>query len=185
MKKNVAGSGTSSDPGIATKRRKVSEIWWISYEKGGKQIRESAHTANESEAWRLLKDRDGKITSNQPTGRVIERTTLDDLLKLIENNYAVKGRRSLRRVEYAERNLREYFDGGRRASNVASEDIAAYAAYQTEKGAAPASVNYDMAILRRGFWLGKKIVSALPDFKMMGLSNTRKGFLSPGLSRGP
>ena len=133
----------------------------------GKQIRESAHTNNESEAWGFLKDRDGKVTNNQPTGRVIERTTLDDLLKLIENNYVVKGRRSLRRVEYAERNLRDYFGGGRRARNITSDDIAAYAAYQTEKGAAPASVNYDMAILRRGFRLGKKIVSAILDFEMM------------------
>ena len=101
------------------------------------------------------------------------------MLKLIENNYVVKGRRSLRRVEYAERNLRDYFGGGRRARNITSEDIAAYAAYQTEKGAAPASVNYDMAILRRGFRLGKKIVSASPDFEMMGLINTRKGFFEP------
>jgi len=123
-----------------------------------------------------LRDRNAKVTNNQPTGRVIERTTLDDLLKLIENNYAVKGRRSLRRVEHAERNLREYFGGERKARDVTSEDIAAYAAYRTEKGAAPRSINYDTAILRRGFRLGKKIVSATPDFEMMGLSNIRKGF---------
>jgi len=165
---------------------KVSEIWWVSYQKVGKQLRESARTTNETEAWRFLKDRNGKVTNNQPIGHAIERTTLDDLLKLIANNYAVKRRRSLRRVKYAARNLREYFGGDRKAQNITSEDIAAYAAYRTGKGAAPASINYDVAILRRGFRLGKKIVSSIPDFEMMGLSNTRKGiFEPPGLSRGP
>jgi hypothetical protein len=75
MKKNYRGFGYIFRPRYSDKKtgeRKVSEIWWVSYQKGGKQIRESAHTANESEAWRFLKDRDGKVheqSTDRPRNR--------------------------------------------------------------------------------------------------------------------
>ena len=54
-------------------------------------------------------------------------------------------------------------------------------AKRLEQGAKPATVNYELAMLRRAFRLGGRAgkVAARPEIQMLHVENTRKGFFEP------
>ena len=49
-------------------------------------------------------------------------------------------------------------------------------ARRLEVGAKPSTINYELAMLRRGFRLGRALVSSQPKFEMLKVDNARKGF---------
>jgi hypothetical protein len=67
-----------------TRERKTSEMWWISYSIHGKRHRENAHTTKEGDAGKLLKLRLGQAAIGMPVGPQVERTTLSDILRMVE-----------------------------------------------------------------------------------------------------
>ena len=158
---------------------KTSQIWWISYSVRGDRQRESSESANRADAVRLLKLRTGQAAMGKPVGATVERTTLDDLIAMVEADYIANGRRSLDRVKFAARHLRAFFDGHCKARALTSDRIVAFQAYRREQGAKPSTVNYEVAVLRRGFRLGRNKVPARPDFVMQEVDNVRKGFFEP------
>jgi len=149
-----------------TGEEKTSAIWWVSYPSNGKQLRESTHTADSKKAGKFLKDRIGKVATNQPTGRVVERTTLKDLLDMVEADYKANGRRSLERMIDATVHLRELLNPARKARDITVDMLTSYKAERLET-AKPSTVNYELAILRRGFRLGRHKVPQRPDFEML------------------
>jgi hypothetical protein len=67
----------------------------------------------------------------------------------------LNGRKSLARVKHAATHLKEFFDACAKARVVITSDrISAYQAERLERGAKPATVNYELAVLRRAFRLG-------------------------------
>jgi hypothetical protein len=48
---------------------RLGRIWWIKYYRNGKPIPESAGTAKETEARRMLKEREGRVATGQPISR--------------------------------------------------------------------------------------------------------------------
>ena len=60
----------------------------------GKRIRESSESRNQAVAARLLKKRIGEAAAGKPVGPDVEKTTLADLKKMIEDEYTANGRRS-------------------------------------------------------------------------------------------
>ena len=64
------------------------------------------------------------------------------------------------------------------ARTVSRDRITAYTAHTLEEGAKPATINYDLAILRRGFRLALDAgqVATVPKVSLLHLDNTRKGF---------
>lgn len=155
---------------------RTAATWWISYSDHGKRIRENAHTENHAAAVRTLKERIGRVGRGEAVGPQLERTTLDDLLILVADDYKNNGRRSADRVAQASTRLREYFGEHRRAREI--EDVSAYQAQRLEDGAARSTVNYECAILRRGFRLAlkKRRVASVPNFDLLHVSNARQGF---------
>src|SRR5882757_10384153 len=93
-----------------TRERKTAETWWISYSTHGKRHRENAHSTKEADASRLLKLRLGQAAIGMPVGPQVERTTLEDILKMVEMDYTANGRRSLSRVKHAAAHLKLFFD---------------------------------------------------------------------------
>jgi hypothetical protein len=73
---------------------KEAAVWWITYSVHGKRTRESSESTNRADAVRLLKRRIGDAQAGKPVGPQIERTTLDDLLAMVEADYKANGRRS-------------------------------------------------------------------------------------------
>jgi len=116
-----------------TLERKTAETWWISYSIHGKRHRENAHSTKEGDATKLLKLRLGQAAIGVPVGPQVERTTLDDILKMVEVDYAANGRKSLARVKHAAAHLKEFFDACAKARVITSDRISAYQADRLEQ----------------------------------------------------
>src|SRR2546425_10030328 len=76
-------------------------IWWIEYWHRGKQYRESSKSRDRKKAERLLEGRRDEIGADRLglkpfAGARQERVTVADLLKTVERDYEISGRRSLR-----------------------------------------------------------------------------------------
>jgi integrase len=166
-------------------RRPGTACWTIQYyaSKDGRRIRvrESTATANYNQAQKLLTQRLAAEGRGEPVGPNVDRTTLDQLLAMVEADYRVNGRRSLDRAQQAAAHLRAYFGGERKARDVTHDRITAYAAQRLGDGAKPSTVNYEMAILRRAFRLGLRAgkIGTRPEFSMLHVDNARKGFFEP------
>jgi len=164
-----------------TGETRTAATWWISYSVHGRRHRENAHSTNRADAVRLLKLRLGEAQSGKPVGSQIERTTLSDLLSMVENDYTANGRRTLNRAQAAAVHLRAFFDGSTKARELTADRLTAYQATRLERKARPATVNYELATLRRGFILGARAgkVVMRPEIQMLHVENARKGFFEP------
>jgi integrase len=164
-----------------TRERKTAETWWISYSLHGRRHRENARSTKEGDATKLLKLRLGQAAIGMPVGPQVERTTLGEILKMVEVDYAANGRKSLARVKHAATHLKEFFDAYAKARVITSDQISAYQAERLEQGAKPATVNYELAVLRRAFRLGGRAgkVATQPEIQMLHVENARKGFFEP------
>src|SRR5579871_5358746 len=157
--KAARGLGNVYQPKYRDKRTgelKTCATWWIVYHVNGKRISENAHTENRADAVRMLKKKTGDAAHGVPVGPTLDKTVLDDLIQMVEDDYKANSQRSGDRVKYAAANLREFFQGSRRARDITTSRITAYRAHRLSAGAKPSTVNYEMAILRRGFRLAAK-----------------------------
>jgi len=158
-------------------------VWWIQYFVRGRRYRESTNSTKEADAIRLLKQRIKEEQPGRPIGAQVEKTTVTDLAEMLLDDYRANGRRSLDRLEFAIAHLKEFFGPERRATELTSDRMAAYQAYRQEqrhKGrtVANATINYELAMLRRAFRLAARAgkVAFRPEFQMLHVENARKGF---------
>jgi len=109
-----------------------------------------------------------------------DRTTFEALATLLLDEYRANGRRSLDRAEDAVAHLQEYFDGYR-AKAITPERVLAYVRQRQEAGAANATINRELAALRRMFRLGEIAgkVARRPHIALLEERNTRTGFFEP------
>ncbi len=153
--------------------------YWIQYSFRGQKVRESSESEKEQSAIRLLKKRLGEIGRGHLVGPQVERTTFADLEKLIKDDYALNGRRSAARLNSALPHLREYF-GMTRAVDITFDRLTAYARerQEGESPPAPATVKYELAIMKHAFTLAVKAGRLVlrPPFPTITVDNTRKGF---------
>jgi integrase len=175
-----------------TRERKKSAVWWISYYHKGKKCRESSRddridpetskVVNEgtshAAAVKLLKKRLGEVAQGRPAGRDVERTTFGELAGMLVADYKANGRRSLERIEGALSHLRAYFEDECRAMDITSDRITAYQASRLDAGAAAATINRELAALKRALKLAEIAgkLAARPHVSMLHEANRRKGF---------
>jgi integrase len=179
--KNTRGFGNVYRP--TYRDRKTGELkecatQWVVYHVNGKRIAQSAHTTDEPAAKRFLKKCLADAGAGLPVGPEVDRTTLDQLIAMVEADYKINSRRSLNRVQAAGAHLRGFFGAQRKARDITATQITAYAARRLEQSAKPATVNYEMATLRRGFRLAFKDgkCGKIPEFSMLHVNNVRKGY---------
>lgn len=127
---------------------------------------------------RLLKQRIGDVQAGKPVGPEVERTTLAHLLNMVEADYKANARRSLQRMQFATPHLRNFLGDNRKARDITSDALTAYAAHRLDEKSKPSTVNYELAVLRRGFKLAKRAgkVASCPEVPMLHVDNARKGF---------
>jgi integrase len=161
-----------------TGEKKTAATWWVSYSVNGKRHRENAHSVNRVDAVRLLKRRISDVAQGKPVGSQIERTILDDLIAMVDADYRANGRRTVTRLKYAAKHLRDFFGGDSKAREITSDRITAYIAHRLEEGASKSTTNYEQALLRRGFRLAAKAgkVAARPEMSILHVDNARQGF---------
>jgi len=175
-------------PGKHAKTKGIGSVylrghtWWITYSINGVRERESSGSENRADAVRLLKDRLGRIGRHEPTGAAINRTTLADLKEIILTNYAANGSKSERYARGAFRRLEAYFKPHQKAASITTTELTGYVAYAKEGGYQPATIGYDLAILRHSYRLAHDAgkIGAVPKFPKLRFNNARKGFLTPG-----
>jgi integrase len=154
-----------------------SSIWWIQYSVHGQRKIENSHSRNRSDALRLLKKRLGEIVDGRLIVSAVERTRFQDLAELLINDYEINGRRSVARVKRSINHLRDFF-GLSRATEITADRVSAFIAFRKRQGAANASINRELAALKRMFRLGKRVgkVAEIPHISLLMEDNVRKGF---------
>lgn len=184
---------TWTDP--TTGETKVADTWRLDYSVNGKRYREAANTTSRREALALLYERtggrrSGKVVGNPDAVVLAEYAKGDDgkqklvggLRALVERQYALDGRKSIERVKESFAQLEQFFGADVRVMQITKTEIDAYAAHRLTAGRARATVNNELAQLRRGFRLAIEagLLGVMPVFKLPKPKNARSGFFEEG-----
>jgi integrase len=155
--------------------------WWIYYSFRGRLVRESSGSDKRSVATKLLRKRLAEMGTGQLVGPDADRTTIEDLATLVVNDYQLNGRRSTKTAKEALARLKAFFTFAR-VPDFTGARIAAYVRHRQEAGAAPATIKYDLAILKRAFKLAvaSGMAAVVPSFPVVTVDNARQGFFEAG-----
>ncbi|HXG71783.1 MAG TPA: tyrosine-type recombinase/integrase [Gemmatimonadaceae bacterium] len=161
--------------------RKRGRIWWFRYYRNGRRFEESSHSEHKGDASRLMKQREGDIAKGVPINAAIGRLRFEDAAAAVAQDYAMNGRDTTKDVTRRIRMHLQPFFGGRRMSAISTAEITAYVVTRQAAGAANASVNRELSIMKRAFTLAVqagKLVTR-PHVPMLEERNTRRGFFEP------
>ena len=178
--KHTRGLGFVYQPVYIDKRtgeRRTAATWWVQYSVRGKRFRESSGSSNRVEAVKLLKRRIGNASQGRTIGPQAEKTRFKQLTQMLIDDYRANGRRSLKRIKASVGHLLAFF-GDEFAMDVTGDRIASYVAFRQDEKAAPATINRELAALKRAFRLGEKVGKVIqrPEVSMLREDNRRKGF---------
>ena len=158
--------------------RLVHGIWHARYYHRGRQVAESTgfreDQRGKAETFLRAKVRAADTPHFiEPSARKL---SFEDLLDLLQREHARRGNRSRLKLGH----LVAYFAGAS-ALAITSEDIDRYADGRLTDGAQPATVNRDLAALRRAFRLAvqKHLLPSMPHVALRREDNARQGFLDP------
>ena len=165
-------------------KQKGSTVFWVKYYRNGKSFRESTKTTNKQEANAFLKTRLGEIATGTFHGPLTERVTMAELAVDLIRDYRINERKSLNDLEARWKLHLEPFFGHMKASEVSSDLVARYVDSRLKEKAKNATVNREMAALKRMFRLGLYCtppkVNRVPKIPRLAENNIRKGFLEDG-----
>ena len=157
-------------------------VYWIAYHHRGIEHRESSNSENDSQARKLLKKRIGEAVSGHLLAGREERLTFDDLAQTLLTDYQINERRSARSIRLSISHLRHFF-GSDRAIDITTDRIKKYVANRQNEGAANASINRELAALKRMFSLAIEngSLTTKPHIRTLEEHNTRQGFVDHGV----
>lgn len=159
--------------------RPRSPLWQISYWNGWRQVRESSGTADYAEAVKTLQRKLGEIAVGKSAGA--ERIRVAALLELLVEDYRRHDRADLQEAEQRVNRLLKPNFGHLRASAFTTKAVNHYIELRQSLGRQNATINRELALLRRAFRLGHEhdpqLVFRLPIIKALPEDNVREGFL--------
>jgi integrase len=153
-------------------------VWWCAYYRNGKEIRESAETTDEGKAQKYLDAQREKANTPTFVSPQAKKLRFEHLCELLRADYRRKGNRS--QIESKLARLEEVFAGDR-ALSITTARVDAYADHRTASGAKPATVNRELAALRRAFKVAvrKQLLPSMPVVTLLPEDNVREGFIDP------
>lgn len=161
--------------------RKESNVWWLDYSVNGRRIRESSGLTGKAAARKLLNSRMAAFAEGRLVATDEKKVTFEDLVSLVEADYKRRDHRSHLRTRI--RHLSEFF-GGDTALSITYARIGQYTEKRLEEGAARATIQRELAVLKRGFNIAVKkarILTTRPEIEpveVVGM-NARQGFFQP------
>jgi integrase len=161
--------------GTVYQRKKT---WWIKYHVNGRAFYESSGSKSKDDAQQLLRKRMGDIDQGLPVNPQIRKLTFDEAAQYVVDDYERNGKRSLDKIKERIRlHLKPFFEG-RRLTAITLPEINRYIAQRQAAEAANASINRELAIIKRAFRLARKAgeVTFIPEIEMLAEDNVRTGF---------
>ena len=161
-----------------SKQSRQTKTYWIKYYRNGKAERENAHTSDFAAAKRLLQSREGDVARGIPVSANLGRVKIDELVEDVVVNYRINHKKSLSDVERKLRLHISPFFAGRRAISITASTIERFILTRQEQGASNATINRELAILKRAFSLGVRAGKILsrPYIAALKENNVRTGF---------
>ncbi len=155
------------------------KVYWIKYYHKGKQIRESSRSDKKEVAKRLLKSREGVVAEGKLPGIYFDKVEVQELLCDCLTDQEVNKRKSIVRTNICCAHLSQFF-GAMKVPQVTSAKINEYIHMRMGEGAKNATINRELAVLKRSFNLAARCtppkVSAIPHIPMLKANNVRQGF---------
>jgi len=155
--------------------RKIGPAWYIRYSYGGRRREEKTKAQSKTEAEAALR----QILTQIDAGMYdpdAKRTRVSALFREMQRDYGINGRNA-KDLDKRWKHLAQAF-GSDLAYHVTTPRISAYIESRLTAGAARATVQREIACLRRMFRLGIQAgkVMRLPHFPAIQIDNVRKGF---------
>ena len=160
---------------------KRGSVYWISYYHRGKEYRESSESESESQARKLLKKRLGEMGSGKLIGPVEERVTFEEMTEDLLRDYQVNKRKAVKIIEYPIKHLRKSFALDK-AIDLTTDRINTHIERRQQEGAKNATINRELAALKRMFSLAVQAgkLSYKPYIPALEENNARQGFVDHG-----
>jgi integrase len=156
-----------------------SATWTIKYYIRGKPVQVPADTTDYQEALDMLRIRMGDIAKRGNHGDQPERVRMNQLFDLLVEHYRFKACETTYDTEHRiDKHLREFF-GEMKAQALGSNARQRYIERRRRQKAKAATINKELAFLRRALKLGAKhdppLVLHVPHIEMLPVDNVRKG----------
>jgi integrase len=165
------------------KDRKTGEVrecatFTIRFYVNGRPVQMSSGSEREGDARRLLKKYEGDAANGVQVTSQMDRIRSDGALDAVLTNYQINRKKSYddvkRRIDL---HLKPWL-ANRRMVEIGSDTVGKYVAHRQEEGAANATINRELAALKRAFTLAMRArkIGSRPFIEMLKEDNTRRGF---------
>jgi integrase len=157
------------------------KVYWVKYHRNGKAFAESAKTTDHEKAEKFLQRRLAQVITGTFIGPRAERIKVVELADDFLREYRINGRKSMDDAETRWKlHLKPVF-GHLRAVQVSTDHFNKYVDDRQQAGASNATINRELAALKRMFTLGAQAtpqkVTRIPHFPHLEERNVRKGFV--------
>ena len=158
--------------------RRGKVFWFKFFDVMGKPHWRSSGSRDRSVAETMLRDQLGQRDRGGAPLPDPRRVSVDSILDSLLAEYRLNGRRSIERVDLSCRHLLRFFEG-RAAAGVTGAEVVKYADLRRQGGAAAATVNRELAALRRAYRLAIRygVLPTMPPITTLREDNVRTGFV--------